>query len=323
MEADDISVHRFARSVLSAVAAVTITVTVVTLVAEPGAAFAAPSAGPTTAYTVTNGDSLVGIANSFGIKVSVLLQANDLTLASVIQPGDVLTVPAAAPGASAGAATNGSGPVVTTAYQVHSGEALAGIARANGVTLGALMKANGLSSTSVIHPGQTIQLPPATRPIPSVAAPKPTSAPATGIPTPAPVAPASTATVSTSPGGKVDAVLAYARQQVGVPYRFFAAGPDAFDCSGLVVASYRQVGMNLPHYSGALGKVGVAVDWTTEMIRPGDLVLTASTATPTVISHVGIAIDDTTWIQAVGVGRTVSIGRMPVDAKILGVRRVV
>ena len=100
MEADDISVHRFARSVLSAVAAVTITVTVVTLVAEPGAAFAAPSAGPTTAYTVTNGDSLVGIANSFGIKVSVLLQANDLTLASVIQPGDVLTVPAAAPGCS-------------------------------------------------------------------------------------------------------------------------------------------------------------------------------------------------------------------------------
>ena len=107
MEADDISVHRFARSVLSAVAAVTITVTVVTLVAEPGAAFAAPSAGPT-AYTVTNGDSLVGIANSFGIKVSVLLQANDLTLASVIQPGDVLTVPAAAPTASPGAATNGS-----------------------------------------------------------------------------------------------------------------------------------------------------------------------------------------------------------------------
>ena len=135
MEADDFFVHRFARSVLSAVAVVTITVTVVTLVAEPGAAFAAPSAGPTTAYTVTNGDSLVGIANSFGIKVSVLLQANDLTLASVIQPGDVLTVPAAAPTASPGAATNGPGPVATTAYQVRSGEALAGIARANGVTL--------------------------------------------------------------------------------------------------------------------------------------------------------------------------------------------
>ena len=123
--------------------------------------------------------------------------------------------------------------------------------------------------------------------------------------------------------GKVDAVLTYARQQVGVPYRFFAAGPDAFDCSGLVVAAYRQAGISLPHQSLALSKVGTAVDWTTEPILPGDLVLTASTATPTVISHVGIAIDDTTWIQAVGVGRTVSVGRMPVDTKILGVRRVV
>ena len=117
-------------------------------------------------------------------------------------------------------------------------------------------------------------------------------------------------------------MLAYARQQVGMPYRFFAAGPDAFDCSGLVVAAYRQVGVNLPHYSGALSKVGVAVDWTAEAIRPGDLVLTAAVATPTVISHVGIAIDDTTWIQAVGAGRTVSVGKMPVDTKILAVRRV-
>ena len=305
---------------LSAVAAVAITVTVVTLVAEPGAVFAAPSAGPTTAYTVTNGDSLVGIANSFGIKVSVLLQANDLTLASVIQPGDVLTVPAAAPTASPGAATNGSGPVATTAYQVHSGEALAGIARANGVTLGALMKANGLSSTSVIHPGQTIQLPPPTRAIPARRVHHECAGDA-GIPTPPP-SPATHCHRQHARAAKVDAVLAYARQQVGVPYRFFAAGPDAFDCSGLVVAAYRQVGVNLPHYSRALSKVGVAVDWTTEPIRPGDLVLTASTASPTVISHVGIAIDDTTWIQAVGAGRTVSIGRMPVDTKILAVRRV-
>ena len=141
---------------------------------------------------------------------------------------------------------------------------------------------------------------------------------------PAPTAAPTAAAVVPEPQrhGTADALLAFARQQVGLPYRFFAAGPDTFDCSGLVVAAYRQVGVSLPHYSAALSKVGVAVDWTTAAILPGDLVFTASTVNPTVISHVGIAIDDTTWIQAVGAGRTVSIGRMPADTKILAVRRV-
>jgi LysM repeat protein len=303
-------VKRSARCLLSVVVAML----AVMLVVDSGTVSAAPA--PTTVYTVANGDSLVGIAGSFGIKVSALLRANDLTLASVIHAGDVLTVPAVAP-TSGAADTNPPKAVDTapttasTSYQVRSGDALAGIARANGVTLGALVKVNGLATTSVIHAGQTLQLPSPTRPIPAPASqPAPTAAP--------------TAAVVTLPArdGTADAVLAFARQQVGLPYRFFAAGPDAFDCSGLVVASFRHVGVSLPHYSVALSKVGVAVDWTTATIQPGDLVLTASTVNPTVISHVGIAIDETTWIQAVGVGRSVSIGRMPVDAKILAVRRV-
>ena len=56
-------------------------------------------------------------------------------------------------------------------------------------------------------------------------------------------------------------------------------------------------------------------------MQPGD-VLTVPAANPTLVSHVGIAMNATTWIHAVGAGRTVSIGRMPVDAKILAVRRV-
>ena len=289
----------------------------VMLVVESGAVSAAPA--PATVYTVANGDSLVGIAGSFGIKVSTLLRANDLTLASVIHPGDVLTVPAVAPTSGAADTTApkalAAAPATAmTNYQVRSGDVLAGIARANGVTLGALVKVNGLATTSVIHAGQTLQLPSPTRPIPA-----PASQPATNA------APTAAAVVVTLPArnGTADAVLAFARQQVGLPYRFFAAGPDAFDCSGLVVAAFRAAGFSLPHQSLALSKVGTAVDWTTGAIAPGDLVFTASTANPALISHVGIAIDDTTWIQAVGAGRAVSIGRMPGDTKILAVRRVV
>ena len=81
---------RSARCLLSVAATM-----LVMLVVDSGAVSAAPA--PTTVYTVANGDSLAGIASSFGIKVSTLLRANDLTLVSVIHPGDVLTVPAVAP----------------------------------------------------------------------------------------------------------------------------------------------------------------------------------------------------------------------------------
>jgi cell wall-associated NlpC family hydrolase len=38
-------------------------------------------------------------------------------------------------------------------------------------------------------------------------------------------------------------VLSYARAQVGKPYVFAAAGPNAYDCSGLVMAAYNSVGI--------------------------------------------------------------------------------
>lgn len=319
---DGTRVKRSARLFLSALTAVTC----VSVVVDPGVVRAAPSPstgaatpGPTTAYTVKDGDSLVGIANRFGIKVSALLRANDLTLSSVIFAGDVLTVPAAAPpGTPSPTDATAAAPLTSTrSYVVVPGDALAGIARAHGVTLGALVKANGLTTASVIHPGRTLQVPPATLPIPEpAAASTPAAAPTTAA------APAVATPAAAPSGSKVDVVLGYARSQIGKPYRFFAAGPDAFDCSGLVVAAYREAGVSLVHQSKALSTVGTPVDWTTEPILPGDLVLTASTGAPTVISHVGIALDDATWIQAVGAGRTVSIGRLPVDSKILAVRRV-
>jgi cell wall-associated NlpC family hydrolase len=117
-------------------------------------------------------------------------------------------------------------------------------------------------------------------------------------------------------------VLTFLRAQVGVPYAFFRAGPDAYDCSGLVVAGFRQVGVNLPHQSRALAKLGAAVDWTTAPIAAGDLVFTSVVGDPNMITHVGIALDATTWVQAVGVGRPVSIGPLPPASKIMAVRRI-
>ena len=54
---------------------------------------------------------------------------------------------------------------------------------------------------------------------------------------------------ATSPGAAT-AVRA-ALSQVGKAYRFAAAGPDAYDCSGLTMWAWAQAGVSLPHYSKA------------------------------------------------------------------------
>jgi cell wall-associated NlpC family hydrolase len=52
-------------------------------------------------------------------------------------------------------------------------------------------------------------------------------------------------------GSRAAAAVSYALAQVGERYVAAAAGPDAFDCSGLTMTAWRQSGVSLPHYSYA------------------------------------------------------------------------
>ena len=54
-----------------------------------------------------------------------------------------------------------------------------------------------------------------------------------------------------APTGAAAQAIAFARSQLGKPYQYAAAGPDSYDCSGLVMAAYASAGIRLPHYSGA------------------------------------------------------------------------
>lgn len=64
-------------------------------------------------------------------------------------------------------------------------------------------------------------------------------------------------------------MVRYARKQVGDRYRRGATGPNAWDCSGLTMVSYRRAGLRLPHSSHAQGRRGVRIPKANR--RPGDL----------------------------------------------------
>ncbi len=88
--------------------------------------------------------------------------------------------------------------------------------------------------------------------------------------------------------------------QLGKPYRYGAAGPHRFDCSGLVHYAWRQVGITLPRSSRA--QYGGTQRISRSDLRPGDLVFYHSP-----ISHVAMYIGDGRVVDAPGTGRSVRI----------------
>ncbi len=73
--------------------------------------------------------------------------------------------------------------------------------------------------------------------------------------------PATTRTTAALPAasGSAAVVVAYALAQRGKPYVFGASGPNSFDCSGLILAAFAQVGVRLPHNADAIGRMGTPV----------------------------------------------------------------
>lgn len=106
--------------------------------------------GPLT-HTVQSGDTLLGLALSYGVPVAALQIANDLGESTLIYPGQVLTIPDAT--AWRGAA------VYWMVHTVRAGETLGALAAAYGVTLDELMRVNGLSNADFISVGEDLIVP--------------------------------------------------------------------------------------------------------------------------------------------------------------------
>jgi cell wall-associated NlpC family hydrolase len=103
--------------------------------------------------------------------------------------------------------------------------------------------------------------------------------------------------------GRAAAAVRYAMAQVGDAYVYGAAGPSAFDCSGLTMAAWQQAGVSLPHSSSA--QMGSGTPVSQSQLQPGDLVFYYSP-----VSHVGMYI---------GNGQIVNAENPSVGVKITGV----
>ncbi|MFL5964847.1 MAG: NlpC/P60 family protein [Gaiellaceae bacterium] len=130
-----------------------------------------------------------------------------------------------------------------------------------------------------------------------------TSTPAAPTPTPADLA-----------GGHPEAATV-AMKYLGVPYVWGGATPSGFDCSGLVMYVYAQLGISLPHY--AAGQYGFGTPVSRDQLQPGDLVFFDG------LSHVGIYIGGGQMVHAPQTGDVVKISPLSeFGAGYIGARRL-
>jgi peptidoglycan DL-endopeptidase CwlO len=94
--------------------------------------------------------------------------------------------------------------------------------------------------------------------------------------------------------------LREAETREGDPYVWGAAGPDEFDCSGLVVWAFAQEGISLPHYTGSLWNSGMHVSRAD--LEPGDLLFFFAD-----ISHVAFYLGDGMMLDAPSAGQDVMV----------------
>ena len=115
-----------------------------------------------------------------------------------------------------------------------------------------------------------------------------------------------------NPGGGHAAAASIALRYLGVPYVWGGASPSGFDCSGLVMYVYAQLGISLPHYTVAQWNATLPISSP----EPGDLVFFNG------LGHVGIYIGGGRFVNAPHTGSVVRIDSMSGFGGYDGARRV-
>ena len=139
---------------------------VVALAAGPALAGVALAADPV--IVVRPGDTLTGISRRHGVSIAELVELNDLADPNRIYAGQHLRLGDDEPGEASPAPA--AAPPSGRTHTVRAGEHLTGIARRSGVTIAAIVQANGIANPSRIYAGQRLMIPGAGGAAPATAA---------------------------------------------------------------------------------------------------------------------------------------------------------
>jgi peptidoglycan DL-endopeptidase CwlO len=119
---------------------------------------------------------------------------------------------------------------------------------------------------------------------------------------------------SVIPPSSHEGVVGVALSYVGVPYVWGGSTPSGFDCSGLVMYAYAQLGVSLPHSSYAMWNMGVPVP--EDQLQPGDLVFFNG------LGHVGLYVGGGYFVHAPHTGTVVQVSPLSSDSTYVGARRI-
>jgi cell wall-associated NlpC family hydrolase len=118
----------------------------------------------------------------------------------------------------------------------------------------------------------------------------------------------------------VQAAIAYAQAQTGKPYQWGAAGPAAFDCSGLVYAAYAHAGITIARTTFGWRQDGPVVPLS--QIQPGDLLFSEGSDGhgPESPGHVVMYLGDDRIIQAPQTGENVQVDPLDLNGVVVATR---
>ncbi|MDE3206471.1 MAG: LysM peptidoglycan-binding domain-containing protein [Acidobacteriota bacterium] len=272
-------------------------------------------------YTVVAGDTLSAVAARFGTTYEALAQLNGLSNPNLIEVGQVLrvgggaAVPTAASPAGASSAPGAGG----SSYTVAAGDTLSSIAARFGTNFEALAQLNGIANPNLIEVGQVLEVAGSASQAAAVHTTVALSSSLTSAPAPAPVAAPAPTPVAAPAASGAQIAVATALAQVGKPYLWAGAGPNAFDCSGLVMYAWQAAGVQLAHYTVSQYQETTRI--SESQLQPGDLVFydTGDGAEP---GHVTMYIGNGQIITADSPGTVVKVENLDWDGIPIGFGRV-